>query len=235
MPTSHHRARGDSGASLPELLVSMLLFTMIAGAIGAVFVSSMSSVRTTTTTNGTTADARLAMEAITRAMRVAVKPQGMASAIVEARSDRLVLFTSLQRSAAQSTTRPTRVTYSYDPATACLNQTQVPASANPGADRATVPLVWTAPGTTTCLVRTSVAPTYEYYATGALTTAAGTPVLAMSLPPTGLTADSLPTVVSVQVSVTAAAPGASDVPGVTARDRVTLTNVLAARRLSGGA
>ena len=225
----------DEGASLPELLVSMLLFTMVVGAVGAVFVSTLSSVRTTTTTNGTTADARLAMEAVTRTVRVAVQPQGLTSALVEARPDRLVLFASLQRDASQSITLPTRVTYAYDAATACLSQTQVPASVNTGTDAETVPHQWTGPGATTCLVRTSVAPTFEYFDAGTLTTPAGVPIPAMSLPATGLSAEALPTVVSVQVSVTAAAPGVADVAGVTARDRVTLTNVLAARRPTGGA
>lgn len=235
MITRPGRPGGEDGASLPELLVSMLLLSVVTGAVATVFISSLDSVRTTTTTNATTADARLAMEAVTRTVRVAVRPQGHGSAIVEARPDRLVLYASLQRSSAQSTTRPTRVTYSYDPASTCLNQTQVPASTNLGADAEAVPLVWTAPGTTTCLIRTTVPPAFEYFANGALTTPAGTPVAAIPVPATGLSAEALPGVVSVQVSVVAAAPRAGDVAGVTARDRVTLSNVLADRRLTGGA
>ena len=236
-------APGDAGVGLPELLVTMALFTVLAGAVAAVFIGATDTVRTATTKNATTADTRIAMEAITRTVRVAVRPPGETAAVVEARTDRVTVYASLDRGpapspgqpTAQSTTRPTRVTYAHDAATGCLTETQVLASASTAADAAARPLVWSGTGSTRCLVRTTSAPAFTYFDVGTLEAAPGggaAPPLALGaagLPPAGL-----PTVVSVGVAVTVTDPGAPDVRGVSARDRVTLANVLAERPLASG-
>lgn len=233
----------DAGVGLPELLVTTALFTVLAGAVGAVFIGAADTVRTATAKNATTADTRIAMEAITRTVRVAVRPVGETAAVVDARADRLTFYASLDRGpapspgqpATQSTTRPTRVTYAHDAATGCLTETQVPAAANTAADAAARPLLWTGAGSTRCLVRTTSAPAFTYYDVGTAEAAPGgsaAPPLALGaagLPPAGL-----PTVVSVGVAVTVTDPGAPDVRGVSARDRVTLANVLAERTPTRG-
>lgn len=220
----------DAGAGLPELLVTMALFAVLASAVGGVFIAATSSVRTATTKNATTADARLAMEVLSRTARVAVRPTGQPSALVEARQDALVLFASLDRGAGQDTSTPTRVSFTHDAATGCLNETQVLAQANTASDAATNPLVWPGAGTTRCLIRTTTAPTFDYFDVGTLhDPATGAPAARIEVPATGLDVLARLRVVSVQVSLTVTDPQAPDVAGVVARDRVTLTNVLAER------
>jgi type II secretory pathway pseudopilin PulG len=225
------RLSEDGGLGLPEVLVSMAMFGIVMAALGAVFTGTIDVVRFAQTKNSTTADVRIAMEAMTRTVRVAIRPEGEATALLDARANRIQFYTSLVRGAGQTQSRPTLVTYEVDPATNCLNETQVPATTNPGADIATRPFVWTALGTTKCLIRTYAPPTFEYYDSGSLFQDDQVTVIApVPLPPAGasLALGQRKTVVSVQVSLNVQDPKNTDINGVLARDRVTLSNVLTA-------
>lgn len=221
----------DEGFGLPELLVSMTMFGIVIAAAAAVFTGTIDGVRFTQTKNATTADVRIAMEAMTRSIRVAVKPEGEPSAVVSAQATAVQFYASLDRGITQTVDRPTRVTYAFNPATSCLNETQVPASNNPGADVATRPFVWTTPGKTKCLIKTFAPAAFAYFDAGTILQADQTTLVApLSLTAAGpsLAPGQLPIVVSVQVSLNVQDPNNTAVGGVLARDRVTLGNVLAA-------
>jgi prepilin-type N-terminal cleavage/methylation domain-containing protein len=71
------RRRGDdAGFSLPELLVVMLLSSIVLAAVAVVFNGSMRVARTASVKGNTTGDARIAMDAMIRRLRVAVVPPG---------------------------------------------------------------------------------------------------------------------------------------------------------------
>ena len=138
------RQASDEGFGLPELLVSMAIFGVVIAAIAAVFANSIETVRFVSTKTATTADARTAMEAMTRSLRVAIAPTGHASAIVEADADHIVFYSSLKRATNQTAERATRMTYAYDPSTHCLTERQVGAKVNTDSSQsATIPFVWT--------------------------------------------------------------------------------------------
>lgn len=218
------RQRSDDGVGLPELLVSMIVFAIVMAAVVAVFTNTIDIVRFVSTKTSTTADASIAMEAMTRSIRVAVIPTGESAAIVSAQPGRLVFYSSLNRGAGQTGVRPTRVTYAYNAGTGCLQETQVPAtdSAVPGR-----PFVWTSAGTTKCLIRTAAAPEFVFFADGRVVGSDGTtPVAPLPMTAGVLPADSLDDVVSIQMSLTVTDPAAVDVRGTRVTDRVTLANVL---------
>lgn len=227
-------ARDDSGLSLTELLVTMMVFGILAVVLGSVFNNTMRTVRFVSAKTSTTADTRIAMESMSRALRVALTPQGQPSAFVSAGPNSVTFYSSLARGAGQTADLPTRVTFDYVAATGCLRQTQV--LAVPTGVPAT-PLAWTGASTSTCLIRTYTAPTFDYFDDGRLVRDDGTTVNPLTIPAGGFSSSSSPdvmaSIVSVQVALNVQDPSVTDVRGVQARDRVTLTNVLAAKNAGG--
>jgi prepilin-type N-terminal cleavage/methylation domain-containing protein len=234
-----NRKAYDEGFGLPELLVSMAVFGVVAAAMSAVFVNTIDTVRFVSTNTATTADARIAMEAMTRSLRVAIAPSGVQSAIVEADEDHIVFYSSLNRGTSQTDSKATRVTYVYDSSTRCLAERQDRAVSNPdSSERATVPYVWPSAGTTKCLIRTNAPPRFDYFDDGRIVGGDGvTTVAPLTLPGGGWDADensdlaALKSVISIQMSINVQDPDAVDVNGMLVTDRVTLVNVLTARDL----
>lgn len=226
-------SKDDSGFGLPELLVSMAVFGIVVAAVSAVFVNTIDSVRFVSTKTATTADVRIAMEAMTRSIRVAITPKGEAAAIVEAESDRIVFYSSLNRGSGQTAARPTRMTYEYDPTTGCLEEIQVVATDRVPAD-STRPFEWTGAGTTKCLIETNAPPQLEYYDDGRIMdddVSPAVPVMPLALSSGILPAGDFEGVVSIQMSLNVQDPDVGDVNGTLAVDRVTLANVQAALNL----
>lgn len=211
------RPRGDEGVGLPELLVSMAMFGIVVAALGAVFVGLLDTTRIASTRTATTADARIAMEAMTRSLRVAIVPPGEEAAITVSEPNRVQFYSSLARGPGQDSARPTRVTYVYDAGSGCVNETQVLAD-GPVAG----PFTWPGGGTTKCLIRTSSPPVFTYYTAGTIEQLDGT-VVAPIVP---TTPDQRATVVSVEAALDVQDPDQADINGVIARDRVTLSNVI---------
>ena len=243
----HPRSRtvgqtSDEGFGLPELLVSMAVFSIVIAAIAAVFANSIETVRFVSTKSATTADTRIAMEAMTRSLRVAIAPTGVPSAIDEADANHIIFYSSLKRATNQTAVKATRVTYAYDPSTRCLTERQVRATVNPnGSEIATIPFVWTGAGTIRCLIRTNAPPRFDYFDDGRIIGDDGvTTVAPLTVPGDGwdITDSSeevaLNSIVSVQMSLNVQDPDAVDINGTLATDRVTLVNVLAARDLLSG-
>lgn len=237
MSTLLHRVRAgrdDAGVSLPELLVTMMLFVVVSIALSAVFLNATETMRFVATKTSTTADARIAMEAMSRSLRVAVIPKGETSAIVSARADRVEFFASLKRSATQTADIPTKVVYAYNPTTRCLEETQVVATARPG--DAARPYEWTGAGTTKCLIRTNAAPQFSYFNDGRIVNTSVTPaatVAPLTVPAGGLALAARQSVVSVETTIVVQDPTATDVRGTLTVNRVTLTNVQTALELGG--
>jgi prepilin-type N-terminal cleavage/methylation domain-containing protein len=210
----------DSGYSLVELLVAMGVASVLLVAIGVVFMAVTKGVRTIDTQISTAGDGRIAMEAMTRTLRVAaippILPTGATkSAVVTATAASVSFYALLNRtgSPATSTPNPTLVAYSYDGA--CINQ-----SLTPQRTAADGSVSWDQNTSTTCLARTTVAPAFSYFVNGLADTSAISPV-----PAGGLSAATLPTVRSVQVSIGVRDAKNPTVKAVSLTDRVTLTNV----------
>jgi hypothetical protein len=153
------------------------------------------------------ADARLAAEAITRTLRVAWRPADEPAAVVAAGRSGVRFWALLNRTGAATLVEPppTLVEYSYDGTCITESQTREGRTAR------------------TCLLRTSVAPVFTYYASSA-SAADGTPLAPLVSTPEVAGAD-LAAVRSVQVELTVRAPGATaPLPVLT---RVTLQNLVA--------
>jgi len=221
-------ARPDRGMSLVETLVGMGIATIVLAAVGTLFAGSVASVRSVSVTTATGAEVRVGMDAMTRTLRTAALPRGLTGAFVVADTGRMSFYALLNRSgAAQGTdTVPTRVDYSYDGT--CVNQTQTPSTAVANPPPAGPLFTWTGPGQTSCLVRTSTAPVFRYFATGAISSG-GVTNPPLTVPAGGITdAPTLASIQSVELLLTGSDPANPQVGAVPLLGRVTLTNVLTA-------
>lgn len=215
-------ARGDQGFSLPELMVTIGVLSIVMTAVGTVFIGSMKSVRVVRERATTAADARIALEALTRTLRVAVRPDGEAAALTLATGGGVTFYTSINRTNGTADPLPSKVEYSWDGS--CLNEAVTPARTLT-APAATGPFyAWDTGRTSRCLLRTTVAPAFAYFTTAAISTG-GVDNAAMTVPVGGLVSTDLPLVQSVQVTVTSRVTGGVT-SGTTVLDRVTLNNVL---------
>ncbi|MEJ2579246.1 MAG: prepilin-type N-terminal cleavage/methylation domain-containing protein [Kineosporiaceae bacterium] len=220
------RRRPDHGMSLVELAVAMAISTIVLAALGAVFVSTISVVRTTGSQTSTSADARIGMEAMTRSLRVAIRPDGLATALAVADSSAVSVYSLLNRTGATApaTLAPTLVEYTYDGT--CVWEAQTPARTLSSPASGGPYYAWDTGRTEKCLLRTTVAPHFAYYTTPVLSTG-GTDVAPLTVPGGGLDEASRATVVSVQITLVVRDAANPDLPGVTDLSRVTLTNVIA--------
>jgi type II secretory pathway component PulJ len=198
--------KDDRGVSIVELSVAMTIGALLLGVTASFFIGAMRTVRTVNASTATVADARIATEAVTRTLRVAVKPSSpsTATAIVSAGPTGVKFWALLNRSGAPTTgaPQPTLVEYAYSTSAKCLTESQTPYG---GTTR------------TKCLIRTSIPPAFTYYSTGA----AGAAALPASPP-------DLSAIRSVELSLKVRTPGdpaATTFPVVT---RVTLENIPAA-------
>jgi Tfp pilus assembly protein PilW len=209
--------------TLVELLVAMAVGTVLLAGVGTVFVATLTGVRTTNVKTSTGADVRLAIEAMTRTLKVADVPYGEDAAFVSASTSAMSFYALLNRSGAASTAEPipTLIQYSWSASTKCLTEKQTagtaiaaPATGGPYYD-------WTtAPTQTKCLLRTTTAPTFTYFNSSLITAAA------LSGASSGLNAADLVAVRSVELLLVATDPSNPQITGVPANTRVTLENVL---------
>jgi hypothetical protein len=179
---------------------------LLAGSAVAV-VGSLRTVRVVTTSTSTIADARLAAEAITRTLRVAWRPADADAAVLSAGPTGVRFWALLNRSGAPTVVEPppTLVEYTYDGT--CVRESQT-------RDGHTV---------STCLLRTSAAPVFTYYASAA-SAADGTPLAPLTSSPS-VAATDLPAIRSVQLQLTVRTPGTPDASPLPVLTRVTLQNL----------
>lgn len=216
------RADGQAGFSLPELMVTIGVLSIVLTAVGTVFVGSLKSVRLVRERTVTAADARIALEAVTRTLRVAVRPDGEAAALTLATGSAVTFYSVINRTGTTAAQLPSKVEYSWDGT--CLNEAVTPARTLTAPASGGPFYAWDTGRTSKCLVRTSVAPAFAYYTTPQISSG-GVDVTAMSVPVGGLSATDLAVVQSVQVSLAIKVPG-GETNGTTVMDRVTLNNVL---------
>jgi len=198
------RRRDERGVTVVELTVAAAIGSLLLAVSAAAFVGALRTVRSVDVSSSSVADARLAMEAMTRTLRVAYKPRGAPGAVLTAQPHGVRFWALLNRSGAASTEEPaaTLVEYSYDGT--CLTETQTRAGGV----------------VNTCLVRTALAPTFTYFASGAGAVGSSGAVLpaAPAVAATDLTA-----IRSIQVALTVRPPG--EPGGVPVVNRVTLVNL----------
>jgi type II secretory pathway pseudopilin PulG len=219
------RRRDDAGLSLVELTISMMIVSVLAIAIGGVTITSFRALRIAQVRVSTAADARVAMEAISRNLRVAVTPVGQPSAIMKGDVGEVRFYALLSRTTPGNTTpAPTFVEYYRQ--NNCVMEDETPAS-GPG------PVYTWPPGgrTSRCLVRTtqvptSAAPLFSYYDSSQLQSngSSATP-LTVPTDGNGLTPTQRVSVVSVGVTLTVIDPANPTVAGATDQAQVTLDNV----------
>jgi hypothetical protein len=210
--------------TLTELAVAAAITSIVLAGVGAVFVGSLKVTHVMQVKTSTSADVRIAMEEITRELRVAVTPKGEESALVSADGGSVTFYALLNRtgSAATSDVVPTKVAFSYDGT--CVRVTKTPGTvvASPGPSGPYY--TWTG-GTTTCVLRTTSAPAFSYYPTGAITVS-GVDVPPLAIPGGGLVLADRQQVLSVEVTLSAVDASSSTVPASTAMGRVTLANLV---------
>jgi type II secretory pathway pseudopilin PulG len=144
---------------MTELLVVMMLASILMLAIGTMFVSSLRQNRTVTGKTTSTADARIAMEAMTRELRVATVPPGQPAAIVSASPTAVTFYSSIGASTQTTDPRPSLVTLRIDSTNRCLWREMTPATVEG--------TTWSWPTTNKvqgCVARGDIAsPLFTYY------------------------------------------------------------------------
>lgn len=213
--------RGDAGMSVVELVVAMSVASIVLAGVASVFVGVMRVTRVIGVKTATTADSRVALEAMTRSLRVTSRPDGVTAAFTVATPTAVSFYSSLNRGTSGEPPQ-TFVEYSWDGT--CLNESQT--TSQPVASPPSTGPFYTWPAAnkrTKCLVRTATAPTFSYY-DDPLIVSGGTTVAAM---PDTSTAVLRKAIRSVQVALTVQDAANPAIAGVPVTSRVTLTNVLA--------
>jgi hypothetical protein len=213
--TSNRRARArDHGVTLVELAVASAVGSLLLAVIATLLVGALRTVDVLTVRSGTVGDARIALDALSRNIRVAVQPPGAPAVLVYASPNELSFWALLDRSGAPADAppAPTYVTYRYDGT--CLTQRLTPAPA--GTITVTPPA---ATGPAGCLLRTTRPPVFTYYRLGD-PTSAGSPLPASPR----LSAADLLQVGSVRVQVDVQDPRRRDVAPLPVTVQVALEN-----------
>lgn len=209
-----HRSTGDRGVTLVELVVAASLTSLVAALTVGVFTGALRTLRHSSVRNATAADVRVAMEQLTRELRVATVPDGDPAALVSATPTALSFYTAINRTGTD--VYPYRIDYTYDGT--CLRATRTPSVDAAG----TLDVTRAA---TTCLLRTTIGPTFTYYRSGAISVnGIETPAIDASA---GLSVAELAATRSIEITVTGQNAQDTDIAGTQLRSRVTLTNVAA--------
>jgi prepilin-type N-terminal cleavage/methylation domain-containing protein len=219
-PARRPAGGSDAGMTLVELLVSMIIGSILIAAVGSVFIATLQGTRTVLVKSSTGADVRIATEAMSRTLKAAAVP-GTGSAFASGTATSMSFYAFLNRTGGDSTTQPnpTLVSYSYSSTTNCLTESQTPGVviAAPVANGPS--FTWSAASTASkCLLRTTTAPTFSYFSSGATTTQ-------LSIA-TGLSAIDVYNVRSVRVQLVAKDPSNGNISGVPSDTRITLENLL---------
>jgi len=207
---SGSRRHDDTGASLVELAVAMLVTGVLMAAVGTTVIGTMRVTNTLNSKVSTSGDARTAADQISRALRATVKPPGAAAALTAATATGITFYAMLNRPGVATFNGdvvPTKVEY-YVSGT-CLMQAQTPGTVVGG-----VGFSWPAGGRATrCILRSSTAPAFQYYNSGTTATQLTLPLADLSV------------VRSVGVTVTATNVSDPTLPGSVLKTRVILDNV----------
>jgi hypothetical protein len=210
--------RDDAGLSLVELLITMGMASILMITMGTIFLSSLRQNRTVIGKTTSTADARIALEAMTRELRVAVVPPGQPSALASASATSVSFYSSIGASSATTDPKPYLVTLTADTTHHCLWRAMTPATV--------VGTVWSWPVANIvqgCIARgdinTTGTPLFSYYPLAAYGTVSTTPYAAGSI------SANLANIVSVGINLSINDPNNPSVTPTTLQDQVTLINI----------
>jgi hypothetical protein len=224
------RAAGDAGITLVEVSVTMVLGALVLTLIGSLFMSSLRQNRTVTARTMATADARIALEGLTRDLRVAIAPNASTPAMIFAGPRQVTFYASRGPSTATTDPRPSKVDYQIDTGAACLRRTITTAAV---AGNGTVS--WPAANArSTCLARgvfnAGSAQLFTYWPWSKTGTPAPT-----AFPMSGgqVSAASLDDIASVQITLTNADTANPAVKPVRLTDQVSLMNVIETIKQAG--
>ncbi len=219
---------GDAGVSVVELAVAAAVGIIVVAGVTTVAIGALKASKTVTVRAATSADTRIAGEALIRSLRVAVRPKGQSAALVAGTATSVTFYALLNRSGAAQTTDtvPSYVELGW-------NGTCVTRRITPGVVVSSPPAsgpfyTWTPSGTPVCIARSTTAPAYTYYATAALSLN-GTDTTPLALTSGALATADLRTVQSIEVRFTVTDPKNPTVTGAPLLSRVTLSNVLTDR------
>ncbi|MBL8928720.1 MAG: hypothetical protein JNL54_01225 [Kineosporiaceae bacterium] len=212
------RGHGDEGITLPELLVSMMISGIVFALSATMIVTSVRQRRFAEARVSSQADARIAVELLSRDLRVAHRaPNGTSASAFEFASPRKIVFYSLAGGEAQQFWK---VTYEVDATSNCLRRTTIAYTGT------TFPA---AAATGRCVAPAQVNTGGEaIFGFSRLQTSAATPPLTVTAPSAGLSLPSddatLRLIASVQISLLVRAPDAPDIAPTTVRESITLIN-----------
>lgn len=242
-----HERRGDAGTTMTELVVVMFIMSVVVLATATLTIGFE---RTNAQTNARQEQidaGRNAMDRMTRTLRVAVKPSQLAASCTGCAQDAFIsgqpysvqFYSNLEN--VSGTVGPSRVTYTIGTvagrAGVLTERVQRPDSATP-----------TTSGWTYCNAEAAGAPaacrarlTTRVLAQGVATT--GVPLLtyfdengaALTVPSTGLTAEQLQRVMSIELTLRLTSQGVARPEPTTFVQRVLLTNSHALLRPNPGA
>ncbi len=129
MPLSRwRRAPQDAGVTLVELLMTSLVSMIVVAAVGVVFTGTLKATSRTSTQMTATAEARSALDVITRRVRVGVRPLSGASIFSSATATSMTFSASLTTPGTTTDPAPSTVSYSVDAARRCIKETLAPAT-----------------------------------------------------------------------------------------------------------
>lgn len=211
--------------TLVELTVSMFIGSVVLAALATVFVGATHTERAVIARTTTTADARVAMEAMTRGLRVTVDPPGTATAFAVAGDNTVTFYSSLTTPTATTDPAPTKIQYTYDTTRKCLARTEWPATGSfptyswPDATKHSTCLAF---GSLT----TGAPALFTYYASGDGTVAV--PTIAGVVPTVNL-----PNIRAVGLNLSLSSANSTAAPATVLSDRVELVNLIADDGLSG--
>jgi Tfp pilus assembly protein PilW len=217
--------RPDAGVSVVELAVTAAVGMLVLAGVATVAVGSLTAVRSIAVRTGTSADARIAGETLTRSLRVAVRPKGEAAALVSATPTSVTFYALLNTSGSAQTTDAVPSMVELGWTGSCLTRRITAGSVIASPSSSGPFYTWTPAGSATCVARTTLAPAYGYYATAAISTG-GVDTTPLSLSGGSLSATERRSVSSVEVRLTVVDARYPSVPGAPAVARVTLANVL---------
>ena len=216
------RERPDSGTSIVEIAVSMMVFSILLIACGTLYITSIRSVGSTNARLVETQDAKIAISAMSRSLRTAILPSQLydtssstEAAFILATPNLIQFYANIDNP--NNTIGPTKVTYKV--AGGVLTQTAQKPLPRVGTSKA---FIYCDPNLPTCATSTKVlargvvtsgAPLFRYY-----------DALGVQLTGATLTAAQLEVVDAVDVSVTVSQQKTRFSDGTTYVLRIALPN-----------
>lgn len=202
--------------------VTMVISGVILTVLAMMFVSSLRQNRTVTGKTNSTSSARIDMEALRRALRVAISPVGTTPAFITAGPIAVSFYASIGTSTGTTDPVPSLVAFSLVTTTpgACLRRSVTPGVVTSGV------VSWPGSGTrTNCVARGLInadgSPLFSYYPLPVSPTVEAT---ALPMPSGQVAAASLPNIAAVDIALSVTDQANGGVPPSVVNNRISITN-----------